>query len=240
MADDPSPDDQNPAPDTQGPAPAADNPNPADTTDATQGLTVDILVQMMPQLPQDRAALFLPYLVATMQEFDITTPLRAAAFLAQIAHESAQLSHLVENLNYSAGGLLKTFPKRFTQETANDYARQPERIANRVYGGRGGNGAEASGDGYRYRGRGLIQLTFRDNYRRAGKALGLPIEDQPDTVATPEVGSRTAGFYWKDNGLNTPADAGDLETITRRINGGLAGQQERLAYYERAKQALGI
>ena len=233
MADDPVPDAQSPAPDSATPA-------PTDPADAVEGLTVDILVQVMPQLARDRAALFLPHLVTTMQEFDISTPLRAAAFLAQIAHESAQLSHLAENLNYSATGLLNTFGKRFTQETANDYARQPERIANHVYGGRGGNGDEASGDGFRYRGRGLIQLTFRDNYRHAGDVLGLPIEDQPDTVATPEVGSRTAGLYWKDNNLNALADAADFTSITKRINGGLAGQDERLAFYARAKQVLGV
>ncbi|HVT59483.1 MAG TPA: glycoside hydrolase family 19 protein [Thermoanaerobaculia bacterium] len=233
MPDDPAPDAQNPAPD-------AETPPADDAASAIQGLTVDTLVQVMPLLPQDRAAVFLPHLVATLQEFDISTSLRVAAFLAQIAHESAQLKHLEEILNYSANGLLNTWPKRFTPETANAYARQPERIANLVYGGRGGNGDEASGDGWRYRGRGLIQLTFRDNYRRAGEALGLPIEDQPDTVATPEIGSRSAGLYWKDNGLNTPADAGEFEKITRRINGGLAGQPERLAFYEKAKQVLGI
>src|SRR5260370_35327346 len=123
-----------PVPDAQSPAPDSDTPAPNDPADDVQ-LTVDILVQVMPQLARDRAALFLPHLVTTMQEFDISTPLRAAAFLAQIAHESAQLSHLAENLNYSATGLLNTFGKRFTQETANDYARQPERIANHVYGG---------------------------------------------------------------------------------------------------------
>ncbi len=203
-------------------------------------LSTSILRAIMPSCSAARATLFLPLLAAAMEEFGISTRLRQAAFLAQAGHESGALGRLVENLNYSAAGLLSTWPSRFTAESAAAYARQPERIANRVYGGRGGNGDEGSGDGWRFRGRGVFQLTFRDNYSRAGQALGLPLEDEPELVATPPVACRTAGRYWRDQDLNSPADSGDMETVTRRINGGLTGLADRLAYYVRAKAALGL
>lgn len=177
-----------------------------------------------------------------MAEREITTPLRVAAFLAQLAHESVGLTRFEENLNYSAEGLLKTFRKYFTPEGAVGYARQPQKIANRVYANRMENGDEASGDGWLYRGRGPIQLTGRRNYRAAGTALGLKLEVFPDQVKSdPAVGARVACWFWYTRMLNTMADEGPeaFEAITRAINGGLNGLDDRRAYYAKALVLLG-
>lgn len=174
--------------------------------------------------------------------FEITAPVRLAAFLAQIAHESAGFTHLVENLNYRAETLVKTWPHRFpTIESAQPYAHNPQKLANKVYGGRLGNGDEASGDGWTYRGRGLIQLTGRDTYRDAGVALGLQLEASPGEVTEPEIAALTAAQYWHSRGLNGLADIGSPESfdlISRRINGGIAGLVERRALWAKAKAAL--
>jgi putative chitinase len=203
------------------------------------------LQAVMVNLPDDRAAVFEPWLAAAACERAIaTSPARLAAFLAQIAHESAELARTVENLNYSAAGLRKTWPSRFpTLALAEVYARKPMAIANKVYADRLGNGPEASGDGWRFRGRGLIQLTGRSNYRAAALALGLPLEGEPELLEQPGPASRSAAWYWQDRGLNELADAGIGEAfanITRRINGGLTGHAERVRYWARAKQALGV
>lgn len=197
------------------------------------------LARLMP-CPESRALRFAGPLTAAMREFDIGTPARAAAFLAQIGHESASLAHLEENLAYSAEALRRTWPARFpTEALARQFARQPEAIAERVYGGRLGNGPEGSGDGWRYRGRGLIQLTGRANYREFGQRLGLPLDADPDLLLQPEPAARSAAAFWAARGLNALADAGQFEAITRRINGGLHGQADRLARWQRARQVLG-
>lgn len=170
----------------------------------------------------------------------INTPPRAAAFLAQVGVESARLTAVVENLNYSAEGLLATFPKYFTEAEAQLYARRPPAIANRVYAGRYGNGDEASGDGWRYRGRGLMQITFHDNYQLCGVALGLPLVQQPDLLAVPANAAASAAWWWTTHGLNALADAGQFQQITRVINGGLNGYSQRLYLYGAVKKALGI
>lgn len=158
-----------------------------------------------------------------------------------------------ENLNYSAQGLLKIFPKYFTQDTVANYARQPEKIANRVYANRLGNGDEASGDGWRNRGRGLFQLTGKDNYAKAGAALGKNYAANPELVALPEDACLTAGWYWNTHNLNTFADMPDswrkvanngktyngFEYVSYVINGGENGLAERKVFYELAKKALG-
>lgn len=181
--------------------------------------------------------------------FEISTPARLAAFLAQTAHESVGYTRLIENLNYSAVGLMKTWPRRFpTIESALPYARKPQRIASHVYANRNGNGPDmasdpASSDGWRFRGRGLIQLTFRGNYREAGAALQLPLETDPDLVTLPDTAALTAAQYWQSRGLNQLADLNSLEAfdaISRRINGGNAGLLDRRRYWERAKVALGV
>jgi putative chitinase len=174
-----------------------------------------------------------------MGEAEINTPLRQAAFIAQVAHESQGFSRFVENLNYRADRLLDVFGKYFTDSEAQEFAHQPEKIANRVYANRLGNSDEASGDGWRYRGRGFIQLTGKDNYREAGKYLHLDLVGQPELVEGLEVGARVAAWYWASRNLNPYADRGQFDTITKRINGGLNGLLDRRAYYKRAKEALG-
>lgn len=172
-------------------------------------------------------------------KFDISTPLRQVAFLAQMGHESG-LKPIQENLNYSADRLLVVFPKYFTKETVQTYARKPELIANRVYESRMGNGPEASGDGYRFRGRGWIQLTGRGSYRACGQALGQDIENAPDLLLDGRWAALSAGWFWNSRNLNPLADKGDFMSITRAINGGLNGYDHRLKLYEAGKAVMGI
>lgn len=170
-----------------------------------------------------------------MPRWHISTPQRQAMFLAQCAHESAGFTRFEENLNYSAEALQRTWPSRFPSfAAAAEVARQPERIANRVYADRLGNGNEASGDGWRFRGRGAIQITGRSNYRRAGLSLGFPLEANPTEAALPGQGARVACWYWFFHGLNDLADDGDFEGITRRINGGLTGIVDRERWLAKA------
>lgn len=175
-----------------------------------------------------------------LPRYQIDTPQRVAAFVAQCGHESAGFTALRENLNYGAPGLMSTFKKYFpTQELANSYARQPERIANRVYADRMGNGNEASGDGWRYCGRGLIQLTGKNNYTAFANSIDMPIEEVPAYLETFEGAVESACWFWNTNRLNQHADSGDLDTMTRRINGGMHGIEDRRARYDNALRVLG-
>ncbi|WP_400636946.1 glycoside hydrolase family 19 protein [Pseudomonas aeruginosa] len=202
--------------------------------------------QLLYVLPNARpvAGIFLPALNAAIDEYGIARPARCAAFLAQIGHESAQLRRLVENLNYSARGLAATWPGRYRgvdgqpNAVAQRLARNPEAIANNAYADRNGNGSEASGDGWLFRGRGLLQVTGRANYRAVGVALGEPLEREPGLLEYPLPAARSAAYWWASRGLNELADAGRFETITRRINGGLNGQAERLELWARAREVL--
>ncbi|CDK99778.1 Lytic enzyme [Magnetospirillum gryphiswaldense MSR-1 v2] len=203
-------------------------------------LTADILRAALPAARPTDIARFVTPLAEACAEWGIDAPLRLAAFLAQIAHESGQLRALVENLNYSAEALLRVFPRHFDATQATAYARQPERIGSKVYANRMGNGDEASGDGWRYRGRGLIQVTGKANYAACGTALGLDLIVQPELLEQPDAAARSAGWFWHRNGLNRPADARDIETITRRINGGLTGLDDRKACYARACAAMEV
>lgn len=203
-------------------------------------LTADILRAALPAARPTDIARFATPLAEACAEWGIDTPVRLAAFLAQIAHESGQLRTLAENLNYSAEALLRVFPRHFDAGRAAAYARQPERIGSRVYANRMGNGAEASGDGWRYRGRGLIQITGHDNYTACGTALSLDLIAQPELLEQPGPAARSAAWFWHRNGLNAFADVGDIETITRRINGGLIGLDDRRDCYVRACAALEI
>lgn len=181
-----------------------------------------------------------PALTDAMARFEINTPARQAAFLAQVAHESGRFTVIEENLNYRADRLTAVFPRHFIQQEAQAYARQPARIANRVYSGRLGNGDEASGDGWRFRGRGLIQITGRDNYHACGDWLGVDLLADPDRLLDPALAALSAGWFWHFNGLNAPADRGDFARITLRINGGLNGQPDRPALWKQAQAALDI
>ena len=203
-------------------------------------LSADILRAALPAARPTDIAKFATPLADSCTEWGIDTPLRLAAFLAQIAHESGQLRALAESLNYSAEALLRVFPRYFDTGQAAAYARQPERIGSRVYANRMGNGDEASGDGWCYRGRGLIQVTGRTNYTACGAALGLDLIAQPELLEQPGPAAHSAGWFWHSNGLNRPADARDIATITRRINGGLTGLEDRKACYARACAALEV
>lgn len=194
----------------------------------------------------DRAAQWLAPLQRAMTRCGITTPRRAAHFLAQIGHESAGLTRLEENLNYSAKRLLEVWPSRFTDATAAACARNPERIANRVYAGRMGNGDEASGDGWRYRGRSPIQLTGRSNYAAMAELTGLSLVEHPELALSIEPAAIIAATWWQSNGLNRLADAGDVLAVSRRVNLGTTrtnripnGLQDRIKRTRTAAEALG-
>jgi putative chitinase len=171
--------------------------------------------------------------------YEINTPERQAAFIGQCAHESMNFTRLEENLNYSAEALMKTWPSRFpTMEVAQQYARNPEKIANKVYGGRMGNGTEETGDGWLYHGRGLIQLTGKDNYTLAGDALNMDFMHSPDYVLVPKYAALTAGWYWNKRQLNKEADAKDYTGMTKKINGGTIGLDDRIAHIKHAQEVM--
>jgi len=171
--------------------------------------------------------------------YEINTPERQAAFIGQCAHESMNFTKLEENLNYSAEALMKTWPSRFpTMEVAQQYARNPEKIANKVYGGRMGNGTEETGDGWLYHGRGLIQLTGKDNYTLAGDALNMDFLHSPDYVLVPKYAALTAGWYWNKRQLNKEADAKDYTGMTKKINGGTIGLDDRIAHIKHAQEVM--
>jgi putative chitinase len=175
----------------------------------------------------------------TFERFSILTPRQQAAFLGQCGHECGNFRVLEENLNYRAETLMKIWPRRFpTLEIANQYARQPKKIANKVYADRMGNRDEASGDGYRFRGRGCIQLTGSANYYHAGKALGVDFIMEPDLVATPQYAALTAGFFWHTQKLNAIAESGNNLALTKKINGGTIGLNDRILHTNQALALL--
>ena len=189
-------------------------------------------------------------IVQTCQEFEINTPQRIAAFLAQTSHESGGYTMLSENLNYRAATLAACWPNRFAvmgpdkkpkkdekgklipTAVANSIAGKPELIANLVYSSRMGNGPAESGDGWKYRGRGLKQLTGKDNYTRCGNALGVDLVTSPDSLCEPVLAARSAGWFWRSNALGDFADRGDIKGMTKKINGGFIGLEARQALYD--------
>lgn len=184
-----------------------------------------------------RAAFYAEPLAAAMDRWSINTPLRQAAFLGQLAHESALFSRVEEDLHYSAKRLTQVFPSRFPDlSAAASFAHNPVALANRVYGGRMGN--TAPGDGYKYRGRGLIQLTGYDNYKAYGEASCTAVLAYPDLVTEPRYSADSAGWFWHSRDLNRIADSEDGALLTRRINGGLTGLSDRIRAINRAKAAL--
>jgi putative chitinase len=175
-----------------------------------------------------------------LPEYEITTPQRVAAFLAQCAHESGGFVFLKENLNYKAASLRRVFPKYFPDDSiAAQYAGKGEMIANRVYANRMGNGPEESGDGFRYCGRGLIQLTGKNNYTFFAGSLDIPVEEASEYLQTFEGAVQSACFFWEQNKLNQWADKGDILTLTKRINGGTIGLEDRIKHYEHALHIFG-
>ena len=174
----------------------------------------------------------------TFAKYEINTPKRQASFIGQCAHESGNFKILQENLNYSAEGLMKTWPSRFpTKEIADQYARQPAKIAGKVYNGRLGNTSEE--EAAKYLGRGLIQLTGKENYEHCGSSIGVDLIGNPDRLLDPEYATLSAGWFWNKKGLNSLADSGDIETMTKRINGGLIGLDDRKAKIAKALSVLG-
>ena len=182
-------------------------------------------------------------LCTILPDYSIDTPQRVASFLAQCAHESGEFKALKENLNYRPETLRKIFPKYFPDDaSAQHYASLPnkqEAIASRVYANRMGNGPEESGDGYRYCGRGLIQLTGKQNYQAFADSIETPVEELPEYLATFEGAVQSACWFWETNSLNQYADSGDILTMTKRINGGTIGLDDRIKHYQHALQVFG-
>lgn len=205
-------------------------------------LTKEQLKKLLPKNPY--VDYWYDALSKLLPDYEINTPQRIAAFVAQCSHESGGFMILQENLNYRPATLRKIFPKYFpTDELANEYCSRPnkqEAIANRVYANRMGNGNEASGDGWRYRGRGLIQLTGHDNYAFFAGSLGIPIEEATEYMSTFEGAAQSACWFWETNNLNQWADKGDILTLTKRINGGTIGLDDRIKHYEHALHVLGV
>lgn len=188
---------------------------------------------------QMTAATWYSPMTQAMTEFSIDSDLRIAAFLAQVGHESQSLHDMEENMNYSAQAMMKAWPKRFPSiESTHYYEHSRERLANYVYANRMGNGSYESGDGAKYIGRGPIQITGGENYRKCGAALNLPLIEKPELLLEPRNGARSAGWFWSMRGCNEPADAGDIDDVSRRINGGSSGLEMRRARYQAALKAL--
>jgi putative chitinase len=192
----------------------------------------------MPAATSERLDMFCMPLNDAMEKFRINTFTRRAAFFGQIAVESAQLKYTRENLNYSAKGLLKVFPRYFTQDNVSEFAYKPEKIANHVYANRGGNGDESSGDGWRYRGAGLIQTTLKDNFISTGNGIGADLVNHPELLEKPVYAAESAAWYFMAHGCNELADLGDFRTLTKRINSALLAFDDRMMFFELAKTAL--
>jgi putative chitinase len=184
-------------------------------------------------------------LSAILPDYEIDTPKRVAAFLAQCAHESGGFNAIQENLNYRPETLMKLFGHHFPGglTEAQHYCSQPNKqevIANRIYASRMGNGPESSGDGWRFCGRGLIQLTGRSNYTRFAESIDTPVEQVTEFLQTFEGCVQSACWFWEANNLNDLADAGDIRTMTKKINGGFLGLDDRIHHYQHALQVFGV
>ncbi|WP_124553492.1 LysM peptidoglycan-binding domain-containing protein [Methylophilus methylotrophus] len=210
--------------------------------DNSKDITFDQLKSIMPNGRERDIEEYLPHLNAAMSEFGINTPKRQAMFLSQIAVESGGLRYTEENLRYSAAALIRVFPRHFNSDNAPLYARNPEAIANRIYANRMGNGNEATGDGYRYRGGGLLQATGRKTFATIGARLGVDLVSNPELLRQPELAARSAAEYFQRRGLNELADQGNIREVTRRVNGATNGPTTHLdlreQIYQRALQNL--
>ena len=200
-------------------------------------ITLQQLQQILPDNANTEA--WHTALSSILPDYEIDTPERTAAFLAQCAHESGNFNAIKENLNYKAASLLKVFPKYFkSQQVAEQYAHNQEMIANRVYANRMGNGDEESGDGFRYCGRGLIQLTGHDNYQAFADSIQCDVDTLPEYLATFEGAVQSAAWFWETNNLNELADKQDIVALTKRINGGTIGLEDRQKHYAHALEIL--
>ena len=203
-------------------------------------ITLELLQQVCPKTKKDILHQYVDPLNQIGEYYGLfEKPNRIAAFIAQIAHESGGFTTTRENLNYSAKGLMTTFKKYFpTEELAKQYERKPEKIANRVYANRMSNGDEASGDGWKYRGRGLIQLTGKDNYSRFARAIDKTLDETIAYLETPNGAVASAGWFWDVNKLNIYCDKNDFVGLTKRINGGTIGLADRKHHYDLVLQLL--
>lgn len=203
-------------------------------------ITIEGLRHIMQNAAMSKLYSFIQPLNDSMVSWSINLRERATMFLAQIAHESQELNSLQENLYYSTPErLMVVWPSRFrTLTEAQPYAKNPEKLANNVYANRMGNGDEASGDGYRFRGRGLIMLTGRRNYERCALGIEKPVDQYPDLLTDPVHASDSAGWFWNVNGINALADEGDFLAVTMKINGGTIALDDRTKYWERAKEVI--
>lgn len=201
--------------------------------------TIDKLQQLIPNAAGGVQAWY-DGLTDALPQYEIVTVPRVAAFIAQCAHESGGFRLMEENLNYKAATLTKLWPKRYPPGVAEQYAGKPQAIANKSYGGRMGNGDEASGDGWKYRGRGILQLTGKDNYRACSKFLFQDdtLLDNPDILLDPYYATHSACWFWNQNKLNQFADTGDIKMMTKRINGGFIGLEDRIKHYNHAMDVL--
>lgn len=201
-------------------------------------LTLQQLRELIPKNPY--VSHWHSVLAQLLPDYEINTPERIAAFIAQCSHESNSFTALRENLNYRAVTLRKVFPKYFpTDELAEQYANKQSAIANLVYANRMGNGAPETGDGYRYCGRGLIQLTGKDNYSWFAASLEITVEAAAEYLETFEGAAQSACWFWETNNLNILADAGDIVKLTKKINGGTIGLEDRIKHYNHALEVLG-
>ena len=201
-------------------------------------LTASQLKEMVPGIPY--VDHWVEALNQLLPDYEINTPKRVAAFIAQCAHESGGFKFLSENLNYKAESLMKVFPKYFHDiGTAKQYEKQPAKIANKIYADRMGNGPESSGDGFKYRGRGLIQLTGKTNYEWFAASLEISSAEASEYLETFEGAAQSACWFWENNNLNKWADAGDIEKMTKIINGGTIGLEDRKKHYNHMLHVLG-
>ena len=203
-------------------------------------ITLELLQKLCPKTKVNVLQLYAEPLHEVAEYYDMYVNMhRAAAFVAQTAHESGGFNFVKENLNYSAKGLMTTFKKYFpTEDIAKQYERKPEKIANRVYANRMSNGDEASGDGYKFCGRGLIQLTGRANYTKFAEDLGISLDETVAYLETPAGAVSSAGWFWDNNNLNQYCDKDDFVTLTKRINGGTIGLEDRKHHYHLALDLL--
>lgn len=201
--------------------------------------TIDKLKQLIPNAAGGVQAWY-EGLSDALPQYEIVTVPRAASFIAQCAHESGGFRMMEENLNYKAATLTKLWPKRYPAGIAEQYAGKPQAIANKSYGGRMGNGDEASGDGWKYRGRGILQLTGKDNYKACSKFLFSDdtLLENPDLLLDAYYATHSACWFWNQNKLNQYADSGDILTMTKKINGGTIGLDDRIKHYKHAMEVL--